>query len=266
MLTNSVSLFAPFLLCLVAYLRWQLGDDGVTNVCSNDICDDDVCGEEAASHRFPIVVLSRAASNDSSFAPSLTATPMAPACAAGLAHCEPEHELTPPWSRGVYTAASGAAVPNADATSRGRWLAERIIHGDLEANPAPRRGKKGALDVIVVGANLLGISATLHLMQAGLRVLLVDRQSWAPLDAATHRLIASRPGAGTRMRLPLVTGHHVELVAERADGMLELQAERAGWYTANVLFASREAAPASAPANELRTPIVACAPAASRAA
>lgn len=167
---------------------------------------------------------------------------------------------------GVYVDAGGSvALPSGDAMSRGSWLAERIIDG--AGAGAPRRGKKGALDVIVVGANLLGISATVRLMQAGLRVLLVDRQSWAPLDAATHRLIASRPGLNRRLPLPIVTGHHVMLVARRADGMLELQAERAGWYTANVIFASREAAaPVSEGSSGLSMPIVACAPAASRAA
>jgi thioredoxin reductase len=121
--------------------------------------------------------------------------------------------------------------------------------------------------VIVVGANLLGISATVRLMQAGLRVLLVDRQSWAPLDSPAHRLLASRPGVARRMRLPLVTGHHVSVVAQRADGMLELQAERAAWYTANVIFASREvAAPIGERTNALGTPLVACTPASSRAA
>jgi hypothetical protein len=254
-----VSLFVPVFLCLMAYLRWQLGDAWAENVC----------GEGAAASSLPGAVPSLAAANDCSFSPSLAEAAMARACAAGLAPCERQPELEPSWSHalGVYTDANGGALaPNADATSRGRWLAERIINGGLDGNEPPRRGKKGALDVIVVGANLLGISATLHLMQAGLRVLLVDRQSWAPLDAASHRLIAARPAAGSRMRLPLVTGHHVTLVAERADGMLELQAERAAWYTANVIFASSEGAPASRYANELRTPVVACAPAASRAA
>lgn len=256
MLTNSLSLFGPIVLCLVVYLRWQLGDVG---------------GEELASGSAASAVPSRAASNDCSFAPSRAEAALAGACAPGLALHEREPEPAWPRAPGVYIDASdGLALPHADATSRGRWLAERIIHGRTGAGEPPRRGKKGALDVIVVGANLLGISATVHLMQAGLRVLLVDRQSWAPLDAATHRLLGSRPVTAPRTRLPLVTGHHVELVSERADGMLELQAECAGWYTANVIFASREAAaPArgsSARANGLRTPIVACAPAASRAA
>lgn len=253
MLANGLSLFGPILLCLVVYLRWQLAD---------------VDGEELALGGASSAAPSLAAANDCSFAPSVADAALARACATGLAPGEQRPE--PEWSRapGVYVAASGGAeLPNADATSRGRWLAERIIHGSVDACEPPRRGKKGALDVVVVGANLLGISATVHLMQAGLRVLLVDRQSWAPLDAPTHRLIASRPVTARRTRLPLVTGHHVLLVAQRADGMLELQAERAAWYAANVIFASHDAAaPAKGREDELRTPIVACAPAASRAA
>jgi hypothetical protein len=225
-LANGVSLFGPIFLCLLVYLRWQLGD---------------IDGEELASGSVPSVVPTLAASHDCCFAPSRAEAALARACTPSLAPHERQPE--PEWSRapGVYIDAAGPALPNADATIRGRWLAERILHGRLDASEPPRRGKKGALDVIVVGANLLGISATLHLMQAGLRVLLVDRQSWAPLDAASHRLMASRPATG-RVRLPLVSGHHVVLVAQRADGMLEVQAECAAWYTANVIFASREAA------------------------
>jgi hypothetical protein len=226
-LANGVSLLGPIFLCLLVYLRWQLGD---------------IDGEELASGSVPSVVPTLAASNDCCFAPSRAEAAPARACTPSLAPHERQPE--PEWSRapGVYIDAAGPALPNADATIRGRWLAERILHGRLDASEPPRRGKKGALDVIVVGANLLGISATLHLMQAGLRVLLVDRQSWAPLDAASHRLMASRPPATGRVRLPLVSGHHVVLVAQRADGMLEVQAECAAWYTANVIFASREAA------------------------
>jgi hypothetical protein len=264
-LASSVSLFGPILLCLVVYLRWQLGDVGA--VATSGV---------AVRAATPLV-----AANDCNFVPPPSAAPSR-ACAAGGEPCQPDAA----WMRapGVYVDAAGSAALSGDPMSRGRWLAERIIDGAGE----PRRGKRGALDVIVVGANVLGISATVRLMQAGLRVLLVDRHSWAPLDVATHGLIAARPGPfrqgmraehegaprtsgraapERRLRLPLVTGHHVMLVARRADGMLELQAERAGWYTANVIFASREAAaPVSVPSSGLPLPTMACAPAASRAA
>jgi hypothetical protein len=235
---------APILLCLVVYVRWQLGDEGA---------------DELASDMFRVVSpASVPAANDCAFGPSPGGT--APACARAAGPAPGALPAQPRWARapGVYIDSRGGSPEHGvDATIRGARLAERIIGGGADSGELPRRGKKGALDVIVVGANVFGISATVHLMQAGLRVLLVDRQSWAPLDAATHR----------RLRLPLVTGHHVSVVAQRADGMLEVQAERAGWYTANVIFASEQAAAPlgewpSAPAK----PPVACAPAAPRAA
>jgi hypothetical protein len=252
-LASSLSLLGPIVLCLVVYLRWQLGEAG-----ENDAAIGIFSGAVSAP---------KVAANACRYLPSPAGSVVVRACAAGLARRDEQTE--PEWWRapGVYVGSRCSAVdPNADATSRGELLAERIIHGCSEANEAPRRGKKGALDVIVVGANLLGISATVRLMQAGLRVLLVDRQSWAPLDSSPYRLVTS-PGVARRMRLPLVTGHHVSVVAQRADGMLELQAERAAWYTANVIFASREvAAPIGERTNAFGTPLVACTPAAPRAA
>jgi hypothetical protein len=41
-------------------------------------------------------------------------------------------------------------------------------------------------------------------------------------------------------RLPLLTGHTISAVSERADGMLEVEAERAAWYAANVIFAATD--------------------------
>lgn len=150
--------------------------------------------------------------------------------------CSVELERAP--APGIYLDVGQDAASTGDATFRGQLLADSIIHG--RHSQALRRGKKGALDVVVVGANVLGISATLHLMQAGLRVLLVDRHSWSPSDGpapAPTSLRAHHEGT-RRARLPLVTGHHVSVVARRSDGMLELQAERAAWYTANVIFAA----------------------------
>jgi hypothetical protein len=69
-----------------------------------------------------------------------------------------------------------------------------------------------------------------------------------------HGLVHARE---RQTRLPLLVGHSVQGVAERADGMLEVQAERAGCYAANVIFASIDSLvmPAAArPAGALRTP------------
>jgi len=136
---------------------------------------------------------------------------------------------------GVYTTSESMA---ARPEQRGQCIAERVLSDALGART--RRGRKAALDVIVVGASREGIAAALRLLGAGLRVLLVDAGSGDGLRAA--RLVRD-PGltsalrALRRERLPIVWGHRVLAVATRPDGMLELSAERAAWYTANVIVA-----------------------------
>jgi len=237
-LASSLSLLGPIVLCLVVYLRWQLGDSAE---------------ERGRASRRAVATRPLTAANACHFEPSSASEAAAPsACASGRAlhvsTADLERDRAPDSAPetersrlpGVYVDAGVAADRGSqDATIRGRLLADRLVAGRFGASQLPR-GKKGALDVIVVGANLFGISATARLMQAGLRVLLVDRHSWAPLDASSQRWIAA-PAALPRLRLPLVTGHCVSVVAQRADGMLEVQAERAAWYTANVIFASRDA-------------------------
>jgi hypothetical protein len=136
---------------------------------------------------------------------------------------------------GVYVAPTAEAERGGrHAVVRGQLLADRIMSGRFDARREPRRGRKGALDVIVVGANAIGVSAALHFAHAGWRVLLVDRDAAAAPSAP-------QPAHGERSgRLALLTGHSVCAVAERPDGMLEVQAERAAWYTANVIIASTE--------------------------
>ena len=56
-----------------------------------------------------------------------------------------------------------------NAVEQGRRAADHLSRGN-------RRGQGDALDAIVVGAGPAGISATLGLMKAGLRVLTVDRE------------------------------------------------------------------------------------------
>jgi hypothetical protein len=230
---TSLGLLGPIILCVVVYVRWQLGDAAANGVGLGALPS--------------VSVPPLAAPNGCSFEPGASAGSGERVCVAGVASGEAErapeciaHRAGQWWRLpGVYVdASSDLAELNRDATLRGELLADRIVHGRFHAGRRLRRGQKGALDVIVVGANLVGISATVRLMQAGLRVLLVDRHSWAPLDTKSHRSLASSPGVARRTRLPLVTGHHVVVVAQRTDGMLELQAERAAWYTANVIFAS----------------------------
>ncbi len=58
-----------------------------------------------------------------------------------------------------------------NAVSQGRQAADHIVAGD-------RRGAGESLDAVVVGAGPAGTSATLRLMEAGLRVLLLEREAF----------------------------------------------------------------------------------------
>jgi hypothetical protein len=220
-LASALSAFGPVIICCIAfYLRWQLADE---------------LPETVAPWSNPKLC---SALNDCTFhvseAPALAAIR---GCAAGLVR-EPELSR----AAGVYVAGPRyAAAVDADAMIRGQLLAERVVSGRFQARRALRRGKKGALDVIVVGANIVGVSATLHLMQAGLRVLLVDREAPASLDhPSLQPLLRSLFRKVRNARLPLLTGHTISAVSERADGMLEVEAERAAWYAANVIFAATD--------------------------
>jgi hypothetical protein len=220
-LASALSAFGPVIICCIAfYLRWQLADESPAAV---------------ASWSAPKL---RSALNDCTFHVSEAPAPAGiRGCAAGLAR-EPEQ----PRAAGVYVAGPRYAdAVDADAMIRGQLLADRVVSGRFQARRALRRGKKGALDVIVVGANTVGVSATLHLMQAGLRVLLVDRDAPASLDhPSLQPLFRSLFRKLRNARLPLLTGHSVWAVSERADGMLEVEAERAAWYAANVIFATTD--------------------------
>lgn len=55
--------------------------------------------------------------------------------------------------------------------AHGRQAADHVVSGG-------RRGSGDAFDAIVVGAGPAGISATLRLMEAGLRVMLVEREAF----------------------------------------------------------------------------------------
>jgi thioredoxin reductase/NAD-dependent dihydropyrimidine dehydrogenase PreA subunit len=58
-----------------------------------------------------------------------------------------------------------------NAVSQGRQAADHIVAGD-------RRAEGESLDALVVGAGPAGTSATLRLMEAGLRVLLLEREGF----------------------------------------------------------------------------------------
>jgi len=87
-----------------------------------------------------------------------------------------------------------------NAVQQGRQAAERIVTGPPDGEQAPRRGIDGAIDALVVGAGPAGISATLALMEAGLRVLLVEREQFG--GTITHYPRAKVVMTGT-LELPL---------------------------------------------------------------
>jgi hypothetical protein len=215
-----LAVFGPIVFCCVAYyLRWQLLESTPDGVAPERV--------SGASALNPCAFLSDAPGRS-------------PASTRGHAASPVRRQPVLPQAPGVYVAGSCDALDDGrDAAIRGELLADRIIKGRFDARHALRRGKKGALDVIVVGANALGVSAATHLIQAGLRVLLIDRDGAAPL-ADIPELPRALHGSRRAARLALLAGHSVYAVAERADGMLEVQAERAAWYTANVIFASTE--------------------------
>ena len=163
--------------------------------------------------------------------------------------------------RGVYIAGElGGMGLIRNAIIQGRQAAEHIIDGGPEA---PRRGLNAALDALVVGAGPAGISATLRLLEAGLRVLLVDREGLGgtilhyprakvvmtgSLELPMYGTVRGRQLSKEQLirlwqdiqrvaRPPLVTGHLVTGLGARADGMIEVRAEHAAWHAANVILA-----------------------------
>lgn len=163
--------------------------------------------------------------------------------------------------RGVYIAGElGGMGLIRNAIDQGRQAAEHIVLGGAQG---ALRGKNGALDALVIGAGPAGISATLRLMQAGLSVLLVDREGLGgtilhyprakvamtgDLDLPVYgkvrgkqlskqRLLELWQDIHARTRLPLLTGQLVVGLAERSDGMFRVEAEQDGWHAANVVLA-----------------------------
>jgi thioredoxin reductase (NADPH) len=150
-----------------------------------------------------------------------------------------------------------------NAISQGRQAAEHVITGSAAAERPPRRGKDGALDAIIVGAGPAGISATLRLMEAGLSVLLIERESFGgtimhyprakvvmtgaleiPLFGTVRRGTMTKEAlvqlwTDIRMRTdpPLVTGELVESLSLGADGMWSVCSSGGVRRAANVLLA-----------------------------
>lgn len=129
-----------------------------------------------------------------------------------------------------------------NAIRQGTQAADHVVQSQ-------RRGKNGAVDAIVVGAGPSGIGATLRLMEAGLKVSLLEREALG--GTITHFPRAKVTMTGTlefpmfgkikrrrmkkeellelweeiRMKtgLPVETGQLVEEIKEGSDGMWEVK-------------------------------------------
>ena len=166
--------------------------------------------------------------------------------------------------RGVYVIGElGGMGLIRNAVTQGRQAAERVIAGSGRPEEPLRRGVGDALDAIIVGAGPAGISATLRLMEAGLRVLLIEREAFGgtithyprakvvmtgtlelPLFGKVKRAIMSKEQLvelwqelRTRLNPPLVTGELVQSLAQDPDGMWRVTSNAGSRRAANVLLA-----------------------------
>jgi thioredoxin reductase/NAD-dependent dihydropyrimidine dehydrogenase PreA subunit len=159
--------------------------------------------------------------------------------------------------RGVYVIGElGGMGLIRNAVRQGRQAADHVA-------TAGRRGDTGAYDAVVVGAGPAGISATLRLMEAGCRVVLVERESLGGTIMHYPRAKVAMTGAlefalvGTvkrakltkeelielwqsiveKTKMPIRTGVFVEGVAEDPGRGWELRTSEGPLRTANVLLA-----------------------------
>lgn len=165
---------------------------------------------------------------------------------------------------GVYIAGElGGMGLIRNAAIQGKEAADHIVNGDSNCRTPLRRGNGEAWDAIVVGAGPAGISATLRLMEAGLRVLMIDREGFGGtiLHYPRAKLVMTGPlefpvygkVKGTKMTKeqlletwqdiqrtanpPLVSGELVTGLRPGSDGMWEVQSDQAVRLAANVVLA-----------------------------
>ncbi len=165
---------------------------------------------------------------------------------------------------GIYVAGElGGMGLIANAVNQGRQAADHIITGSPEKGIPPRRGTPNAYDAVIVGAGPAGISATLRLMEAGLRVLLLERESFGgtvmhyprakvvmtgpmefPLYGKVRRkrmskeeLVGVWRDIRTKTNPPLRTGELVEQVTQEPDGLWRVLSTSGECTAANVVLA-----------------------------
>jgi thioredoxin reductase/NAD-dependent dihydropyrimidine dehydrogenase PreA subunit len=143
-----------------------------------------------------------------------------------------------------------------NAVRQGRQAADHVVSG-------VRRGRADAYDAVVVGAGPAGVSATLRLMERGLRVVLLDRDKVGGTImhyprakvVMTGSLELAMVGSVKRRTMtkedlvtlwqeiieshgvPVRTGVTVHGVKEEPDGMLSLETSAGPIRAANVLLA-----------------------------
>lgn len=144
-----------------------------------------------------------------------------------------------------------------NAVRQGRQAADHVARGS-------RRGVADALDAVVVGAGPAGVSATLRLLEARRRVVLLERESigstimhyprakvvmtgaleFAPPIGSVRRRKMSKEelvefwgSIVERAKLPMKAGVMVEGVSAEPDGMWKLDTSAGPVRTANVLLA-----------------------------
>lgn len=143
-----------------------------------------------------------------------------------------------------------------NAMRQGREAADHILGGT-------RRGNGDVYDALVVGAGPAGISATLQLLEAGLRVHMVDRESFGgtilhyprakvtmtgTLDVPSfgkvrrrkmskEELIALWEEIRAKTNLPIETGVLVDGIREESDAVWMVNSPKRRYRAANVLLA-----------------------------
>lgn len=143
-----------------------------------------------------------------------------------------------------------------NAVSQGRQAADHIVSTE-------RRGTGDALDAVIVGAGPAGISATLRLMEAGLRVALLEREAFGgtithyprgkvvmtgPLDFPMYGRVSKRVMSKEQLvelwndirestQIPVTAAALVERIEATEDASWTVRSSAGDFRTASVLLA-----------------------------